>query len=97
MDGTPYISTETGQLAAATVVVQRVSTSPEPFAEDSSGAVAPIAESVGSGPATVLRDGRSFEASWSRPTPQSPTQFTTRAGEPLPLAAGPVWVLLLPG
>ena len=48
------------------------------------------------GPATVLRDGRAFEGTWSRPSPEDGTQFTTGSGQPLPLAEGPVWVLLVP-
>jgi hypothetical protein len=96
MDGTPYRSTEAGQLGAATVVVQHVSTHPEAFVEDSTGAVAPIAQTIGTGSATVLRDGLTYAATWSRPTASSPTRFTvTSSGDALPLASGPVWILLV--
>ena len=96
MDGTPYVSTEAGQLGAATVVVQQVHTHLEPFAEDPTGAHAPVAETVGSGAATVLRDGQAYAASWSRSDASSPTRYSTSSGQPLPLANGPVWVLLVP-
>ncbi len=97
MDGTPYRTTEAGQLGAATVVVQKVRTHPEPWPEDSSGAIAPVAETVGTGSATVLRDGKSFAATCSRSAVDAPTHFTVASsGADLPLANGPVWILLVP-
>ncbi|HWE89545.1 MAG TPA: DUF3048 domain-containing protein [Pseudonocardiaceae bacterium] len=96
LDGTPFTSTESGQLAAATVIVQKVATHPEPFTEDSQGGVTPIAQTVGTGAATVLRDGQSFPVTWSRPNAQSGTTFTTAGGQQVPLASGAVWVLLIP-
>jgi hypothetical protein len=97
MDGKPFRTTESGQLGAATVVLQRVATHPEAWPEDSTGAVAPVAQTVGTGPATVLRDGQSYAATWTRAAVDAPTRFTvTSSGAPLPLASGPVWILLLP-
>lgn len=96
MDGTPFTSTESGQLGAATVIVQKVATHPEPFTEDSLGGITPVAQTVGTGAATVLRDGVAFPANWSRPDTRSGTTFTTAGGQPLPLASGPVWILLVP-
>ena len=96
MDGTPFTSTEGGQLGAATVIEQRVNISYEPFPEDETGAHAPIAQTVGSGPAVVLREGQSYQATWSRSDAGSPTRFTTTSGQDLPLATGPVWIFLLP-
>ena len=96
MDGTPYQSSESGQLGAASVVVQHVTTTPEAFPEDASGAVAPVAQTIGTGTATVLRDGQSYPATWSRPTAADPTRYTVAgSGTPLPLATGPIWVLLV--
>lgn len=95
-DGMSFTSTESGQLAASTVVVQQVRTHPASYAEEAPGAIAPVAETVGSGKATVLRDGQSFDATWSRPDAGSGTTFTTAVGAPLPLADGAVWVLLTP-
>lgn len=95
MDGTPMTSTESGQLGAATVVVQQVRTVPGTYREDTSGNRAPIAQTVGSGPVTVLRDGMAFTGTWSRPTATAPTRFRTAAGADLPLAQGPVWIVLV--
>lgn len=60
------------------------------------GGISPVARTVGEGDAVVLRDGQRFTGRWARPTAQSPTTFHTAAGEDLPLARGPVWVLLVP-
>ena len=51
---------------------------------------------VGQGKATILRDGQEFDATWTRPDISAPTRFHTASGAPLPLAPGPVWILLVP-
>jgi hypothetical protein len=96
LDGRPLISTESGRVAAATVVIQRVKLIARERIEDANGAVSPVAATVGHGPAFVLREGRRFTGTWSRPGPRAPTRFHTVAGLDLPLARGPVWVLLVP-
>jgi hypothetical protein len=96
LDGRPLISTESGRVAAATVVIQRVKVTARERIEDAAGAVSPVAATVGHGPAFVLRDGRRFTGTWSRPSLAAPTRFHTVAGLDLPLARGPVWVLLVP-
>lgn len=96
MNGTPLTCTDTGRVTAATVVWQRVAVTTNEAIEDVRGTVSPVARTVGSGPAVVLRDGQRFTGTWSRPTAQSPTTFHTADGRELPLAAGPVWVLLTP-
>lgn len=95
MDGTPVTSTDSGPVTAATVVEQRVDAHPGDPGESGVVAGSPIARTVGTGEATVLRDGQSFAATWTRPDPASPMRLTTPAG-PLPLAPGPVWILLVP-
>ena len=97
MDGKPFRTTESDQLGAATVVLQRVTAHPEAWPEDSSGATAPVAQTVGTGSATVLRDGQSYAATWNRTAVDAPTRFTvTSSGADLPVVSGPVWILLLP-
>lgn len=95
MDGSPLVSTESGRISASTVVLQKVRVIASEVA-DRQGAVSPVARTVGSGDAAVLRDGRRFTGTWSRPSANSPTTFRTKAGKALSLAAGPVWVLLIP-
>jgi hypothetical protein len=96
MDGTPLMSTESGRVSAVTVIVQRVTVNTGGHIEDVSGSPSPVAVTTGSGPATVLRDGMSFDATWSRPTASDPTSFTTQNGTTLPVATGSVWIMLTP-
>ncbi|HEV7651086.1 MAG TPA: DUF3048 domain-containing protein [Actinophytocola sp.] len=96
MDGTPLVSTDSGRVTAATVVVQRVGLSTSEPIEDAHGNVSPVAVTVGAGAAQVLRDGKEFTGTWTRLGPASPTRFRTTSGSDLPLADGPVWVLLTP-
>ncbi|RSM85194.1 DUF3048 domain-containing protein [Kibdelosporangium aridum] len=96
MDGSPVVSTESGPLTAATIVVQRVVVVGGPHAEDVQGSASPVAVTIGSGPATVLRNGMSYSTTWSRPTAADPTRFTTKDGVAVPMAAGPVWIMLVP-
>ncbi|MFC8507889.1 DUF3048 domain-containing protein [Streptomyces sp. NPDC057411] len=88
MDGRPD-----GPLKPATVVVQHVTVRASRF-HDFLGAVSPYTVTTGGGTAQVLRDGRAYEARWSRPDPNAGTVFTTPAGAPLAFAPGQVWVLL---
>lgn len=96
LNGSPVVSTESGRLAAASVVVQRVKIVPGREIVDVVGNPSPVAVTVGSGPATVLRDGKRFDGTWSRPSATDPTRFATEDGTDLPLAEGPVWILLVP-
>ncbi|MGW8761340.1 DUF3048 domain-containing protein [Streptomyces sp. NPDC055815] len=95
MDGREARATDTGPLTPETVVVQRVTIRPSRF-HDRFGSVSPYSETVGSGTALVLRDGRAHEARWSRPSAASGTTFTTPAGKPLPFAPGQTWIVLAP-
>jgi len=96
MNGTPVADTDTGRAQAATVVWQPVPVTSTDPGEDSRAGGSPVAHTVGSGQAVMLRDGQSFTTTWSRPAQQSPTTFHTADGQELPLAPGPVWVLLTP-
>lgn len=96
MNDEPLITTESGRVGAATVVVQRIRVREGMQVRDAAGQVSPVAITVGDGPATVLRDGMAYEGRWSRPAAGEGTRFVTGSGRPLPLAPGPVWVLLVP-
>jgi hypothetical protein len=52
---------------------------------------------VGSGRAVVLRDGRAYQAHWSRPRADGGTSFTMPGGKPMPFARGQVWVVFARG
>ncbi|QLH19823.1 DUF3048 domain-containing protein [Streptomyces sp. Rer75] len=92
MDGTPARTTDGGRLGAATVVVQHTTVRPSRF-HDVLGSVTPFTETVGSGGALVLRDGKAYESRWSRPGAGGGTAFTTADGDRMTFAPGPVWVV----
>jgi hypothetical protein len=92
MDGTPAGTTEDGQLSAATVVIQYTTVRTSRFLEE--GVPPPYAETTGSGPALVLRDGKEWHANWSRPNANGGTTFTTASRQPMTFARGQVWIVL---
>jgi Protein of unknown function (DUF3048) N-terminal domain/Protein of unknown function (DUF3048) C-terminal domain len=92
MDGTRAMTTDAGRLAPATVVIMHTTVRTSRFLEY--GKPPPYAESVGSGVALVLRDGRAWTTRWSRPSPDAGTTFTTAFGQRMTFAPGQVWVVL---
>ena len=92
VDREPLRTTDAGPLTPATVVVQDVKVRPSRF-RDRWGSVSPYTETVGSGAALVLRDGKAYRAHWSRPDPDGGTSFTTPSGKPMTFAPGQVWVV----
>ncbi|MBT2396719.1 DUF3048 domain-containing protein [Streptomyces sp. ISL-100] len=92
MDGAPARTADGGRLAAATVVLQEVTVRPSLF-RDRSGNTSPFTETVGSGSATVLREGKAYDAEWARDTAESRTAFTTPGGKRMTFAAGQIWIV----
>ena len=92
MDGTPTVTTTGKRLAPATVVVQYVKVRKSAF-HDFLGNYTPYTETVGSGKAEVLRDGRVYDVDWSREKATDGTEFTTDDGTPVNFAKGQVWVV----
>lgn len=92
MDGQPARTAGDAELTVPTVVLQRVTVRPSDFT-DRWGSVSPYTETVGSGTAVVLRDGRAFDARWRRDGERAGTTFTTPSGAPMTFARGSVWVL----
>lgn len=95
MDGQPVTPTDSGPVSATTVVEQEVTVESE-GSPDAAGNAPPFARTVGSGDATVLRDGQRFDAQWSRPDPGSPTRFQDAEGNAVPLEEGHVWIVVVP-
>ncbi len=93
-DGRPDVVAGGAQLGAATVVVQEVTTHLSQN-RDVNGAQTPVVDLLGSGAVTVLRDGLAWRGQWSRPDATSATSFQID-GRAIPMASGPVWVLLVP-
>jgi hypothetical protein len=93
IDGARGETTEGRQLAPSTVVIQYTTVSTSPFKEE--GLRPPYAQTVGSGTALVLRNGRAYMARWSRPNWDGGTTFTTLNGQPMNFARGQVWIVLV--
>jgi hypothetical protein len=91
-DGHPAVTTDGGRLSPATVVIQHTTVRTSRFLEY--GKPPPYAESVGSGTALVLRDGRAWTTHWSRPAADGGTTFTTASGQRMTFARGQVWIVL---
>ena len=91
MDGRPATAAGGGQLGGPTVVVQYTKVRTSVFRE--LGVRPPYAETVGSGSAVVLRDGRAYHVHWSRPDADGGTTFTLPGGRRMPFARGQVWVV----
>jgi hypothetical protein len=92
MDGATAWTTSDGRLRPATVVIQHTTVRTSRFLEY--GSRPPYAESVGSGTALVLRDGKAWKVHWSRPTLSGGTTFTTASGQRMTFARGQVMVVL---
>ncbi|MPY60831.1 DUF3048 domain-containing protein, partial [Streptomyces spongiae] len=92
MDGTPTVTTDGKRVTAATVVVQYVDVRQSKF-RDFLGNNTPFTETVGSGKAQVLRDGRAYDVNWEREKATDGTDFTTSNGDQMNFAKGPVWVV----
>jgi hypothetical protein len=92
MDGTPAKTADGERLAPATVVIQHTTVRTSRFLEY--GKPPPYAESVGTGTALVLRDGKAWTTHWSRPDANSGTTFTTASGQRMTFTPGQVWVVL---
>jgi hypothetical protein len=91
MDGSPAKAADGKQLGAHTVVVQYVKVGTSGFLER--GSRPPYAQTVGSGRAVVLRNGRAYQVHWSRPRADGGTTFTLPDGRRMPFARGQVWVV----
>ncbi|MEU7718793.1 DUF3048 domain-containing protein [Streptomyces tibetensis] len=92
MDGTAATTADGERMTAATVVVQNVRVRESSF-RDFLGNNTPYTETVGSGTAQVLRDGRAWDVDWKREKATDGTAFTTGDGTPVNFAEGPVWVV----
>ena len=93
-DGRPDQAAEGGRLGGQTIVIQRAKTTRSQF-HDFLGNYTPLVQTVGSGEATVLRDGKAYDVHWSRSSERKGTTYTTASGEPMTFAAGQVWIVLV--
>ena len=93
-DGRPDVSPSGRQYSAGTVVVQYV-TIHTSGNRDVNHQPTPVVDLVGSGKVTVLRDGLSWQGTWSRKSVTAPTAYSA-GSQPLTFSpTGTVWVLLV--
>lgn len=93
MDGRTAVTADGTPLTPATVVVQQVTVRRSAL-HDALGSPTPYTETVGSGTAQVLRDGRIHDVTWKRARATDVTEFTAADGTPVHIAPGQVWVVL---
>ncbi|HEY6474750.1 MAG TPA: DUF3048 domain-containing protein [Acidimicrobiales bacterium] len=95
---TPDMLADGAQNQTPNVVLQYVSISYGPWAENSEGGLEVQADLYpdASGAAIVFRNGEEIQGSWNRGALGSPTQFVNSAGQVIPLEPGSTWVELVP-
>ena len=86
---------DTGKiLGPTTFVIQMVSITPSEYG-DKFGGVTPFTNTIGTGTGYILRDGKTFTATWSRPSAEVGTTWRSLDGSEIAFAPGQVWVALV--
>ena len=80
-------------VVASSVIIQFVEQYDSKYG-DRFGGKTPLARTVGSGNAIILRDGQRYTGTWSRPSAEGGTQYVVN-GQTFPLPVGQVWVILV--
>lgn len=91
--GIPNMSASGSQHGATTFVIQIVEILPSEYG-DKFGGITPYSKTVGTGTGFVLRNGKYFPATWSRPDELSGTTWQALDGSELAFARGQVWIAL---
>jgi Protein of unknown function (DUF3048) N-terminal domain/Protein of unknown function (DUF3048) C-terminal domain len=91
-NGKPNLDDAGMQLGTPTLVIQNVVITPSIYG-DKFGGVTPLSQSIGTGSGYLLRDGKVFPLTWSRPSAESGTEWASN-GKPANFAAGGIWFML---
>ena len=94
-NGTPHVTASGTQIAPQNLVIQFVTTRTLGY-KDQSGTNVVESETVGSGEAWILSNGRVAKGKWSKASQSAVTKFTDAAGNPVKLTAGRTWVHFAP-
>jgi hypothetical protein len=89
----PDIADSGERLGPKTLVIQLVSITDSIY-KDKVGGVTPFSATVGEGRGYILRDGRVFKATWSRPDAASGTTWRSLNGDEIAFSKGQIWVAL---
>ena len=80
-------------LGPTTLVIQMVSITESEY-RDKVGGITPFSQTVGNGRGFILRDGKTFNALWSRASEGVGTTWTSSDGKEIKFAPGQIWVAL---
>jgi len=92
-NGVPNMSASGVQHGPTTFLIQTVEILPSEYG-DKLGGVTPYSKTIGTGTGFVLRDGKYFPATWSRPDELAGTTWRALDGSEIPFARGQVWIAL---
>jgi hypothetical protein len=94
-NGSPAVDASGAQLQATNVVVLRVDLV-DTGTVDPAGNPVPETKLTGTGQALVASDGRSIDATWTKPSVGANLILTGAGGTPITLAPGNTWIELVP-
>lgn len=92
-DNKPNFAASGEQLGSPMMVIQMVVIKPSEYG-DKFGGVTPKTTVIGEGSAYLLRNGTVTRAQWSRPSAESPTQWSLADGTEANFQRGQVWFFL---
>jgi hypothetical protein len=94
-DGRPDMVADGSRVSTTNVVVLSVTWHSTNIIDDA-GNADPYVVVIGSGPATVFRNGVAIAGHWVRPSYRVPMKILDAAGHPIPLQPGRTWLELQP-
>ena len=92
-EGAPDLAADGTQLGSPTLIIQKVSITDSIY-HDKVGGITPFSQTVGSGTAYLLRDGRAIPIFWNRASAQVATTWSLKDGSPAYFAPGQIWIAL---
>lgn len=93
-NGKIELTTSGSNLCIQNAIIQKVKIQPSIYG-DKFGGVTPISETVGSGTAVLLRDGKYLNLKWQREEATQFTKWFDERGERMKLTPGKTWVFLV--
>lgn len=91
--GAQHVDAAGQQLAAKTIVLLYQQVTPY---TDAGGHPAVRVQTIGSGDAVVIEDGRATSGRWSKASTNDRTILADGAGQPIPLNRGKIWIISVP-
>ena len=92
-NGEMEVTTSGNNLCIQNAIIQKVKIAPSIYG-DKFGGVTPISETVGSGTAVLLRDGKYLKMKWQRDEASQFTRWVDEEGKRIKITPGKTWVFL---